>query len=364
MKRIGCSTIIFFGLLVILMIEFFPDKLNSIWSATPFYSETEVPKEEMKDSLHTKEVKEEKKEFVTFKSNTPLHKYIGVDKSKIVEVFNEPLRIDPSAYGYEWWIYPSDDKLLQFGIRNNKVVTVYGIGEELPIEPFTSNISYDVVLGSFELQQNVSLTSGVNSFRFELREEEVITRPLIEYEGVWIQLYFDQFTKKLSSIRYLNEETLLKHRPYSLTFRGQLPEEENLNDELWEQIERGYEQQIFDITNIIRVRHGLPIFEWDDDVAAVAYKHSKDMSENEFFSHTSPNTGELMDRLEADEVRFQIAGENIAAQYVDSIAAVEGWLNSEGHRVNLLNDEFSHLGVGVYRKYYTQNFLTPWDVIH
>lgn len=56
-------------------------------------------------------------------------------------------------------------------------------------------------------------------------------------------------------------------------------------------------------------------------------------------------------------MEFQQAGENIAYNYVDGPAAVEGWLNSEGHRKALLNEDYTHLGVGVDHKYYTQNFI-------
>ena len=63
-------------------------------------------------------------------------------------------------------------------------------------------------------------------------------------------------------------------------------------------------------------------------------------------------------RLEVGKVTYRSAGENIAANYVDAIAVTEGWLNSKGHRESLLNKEFTQLGVGVYEKYYTQNFIT------
>lgn len=55
--------------------------------------------------------------------------------------------------------------------------------------------------------------------------------------------------------------------------------------------------------------------------------------------------------------RISACGENIAYNYVDGPAAVEGWLNSEGHRKALLNQDYTHLGVGVKEKYYTQNFI-------
>ncbi|BBP89067.1 hypothetical protein BsIDN1_26850 [Bacillus safensis] len=78
--------------------------------------------------------------------------------------------------------------------------------------------------------------------------------------------------------------------------------------------------------------------------------HSEDMKENHYFSHESKKYGTLKDRLERGEVGFQLAGENIAYNYVDGPAAVEGWLNSEGHRKALLNKDYTHLGVGVKRK--------------
>jgi uncharacterized protein YkwD len=70
----------------------------------------------------------------------------------------------------------------------------------------------------------------------------------------------------------------------------------------------------------------------------------------------------VSDRFLSRDVPFRLAGENIAAKYIDGVASVEGWLNSEGHRHNLLHEEFTHLGVGVFQDYYTQNFMTPWQL--
>ncbi len=79
--------------------------------------------------------------------------------------------------------------------------------------------------------------------------------------------------------------------------------------------------------------------------------HSEDMKENNYFSHVSKKYGSLKDRLEEGHVDFQQAGENIAYNYVDGPAAVEGWLNSEGHRKALLNSDYTHLGVGFIKRW-------------
>ena len=61
-------------------------------------------------------------------------------------------------------------------------------------------------------------------------------------------------------------------------------------------------------------------------------------------------------------IYYESAGENIAYQYIDSIDVVSGWLNSKGHRETLLDEDFTHIGIGVYKKYFTQDFLEKsWE---
>lgn len=298
------------------------------------------------------------KENIDLKT-APLHHFIGISSVELLEVFSRPTRIDQSAYGYDWWVYDiQNDLYIQFGIYEERVVTVLGTGNKLNSTPFYIGSSYSTI-SQFVSFDDIVESESDRFFQFELTEEELLTKPLVFYEGVWVQLYFDRFTKQLSSIRYIDEETLLKHRPYSITYRGSLPEVGSISKSEWKEIEKGMAQQIFDLTNKIRYRHNLDSLQWHDEAADVAYNHSKDMSVNNYFSHSSPTKGELKDRLLDQNVTFIVAGENIASNYVDALSVVEGWLNSEGHRVNLLSDEFTHLGVGVFEKFYTQNFLTP-----
>src|SRR5699024_11722582 len=81
------------------------------------------------------------------------------------------------------------------------------------------------------------------------------------------------------------------------------------------------------------------------------------MYENNFFSHDSQDGRNLKDRLEEENIYYVSAGENIAAQHTDAPAAMEGWLNSEGHREAMLYEDYNRIGVGVHHLYYTQNFL-------
>jgi uncharacterized protein YkwD len=289
-----------------------------------------------------------------------IYQWIGKTSKDLTKVFGEPKRKDLSSYGYTWWVYTNQKtQYIQFGIMDNKIVTVYAAGNDMKIDPLQIGASYESVDSELHFLNEVTYNQGVSSYTFQLDKEDMKMRPLVRIgNDLFLQLYFDTFTNELSSIRIMKGDILLKQRPYGLRYRGNLPESLTLTDDEWEKVEHGMEQQIFDLTNVIRFRFQKDSLSWEDKVSEVAFLHSKDMAENQYFSHFSQNGNGLKERLDAKDVYYFAAGENIAAQYVDAPAAVEGWLNSEGHREALLHNEYTHLGVGVYRLYYTQNFLT------
>ena len=294
--------------------------------------------------------------------NQGLASLMGKTSKELISELGKPTRIDPSLYDYEWWIYPEAyEKYVQIGITDNKVVTVFVTGAKAEIQPFKIGQSITEIYTTTQVETNINIEHQNGSYRFELSEDDLNSRPLILLGDFFAQLYIDKFTGTLSSVRLLDKESLIKLHPYEMVYRGELLEA-NLSSEIKEEeVERGKARQIFDLTNVIRVRHGIKPLEWDEQLAEVAYEHSKDMFESEQFSHISEKSGELSDRLEANHVLYQIAGENIAANYIDAPAVIEGWLNSKGHRESLLNEEFTHLGVGVYKKHYTQNFIGKWQ---
>ncbi|MFD1018051.1 CAP domain-containing protein [Thalassobacillus hwangdonensis] len=313
--------------------------------------EAEIDKEEPQAAI-------EESESLSYEGS--LYQWIGKSEASLVDEYGEPNRKDASAYGYTWWIYNQDpSEYLQFGVEDGKVVTWFATGKDMQMAPYQLGQTYDEVNGIQPFNEEIKYKKGIEQFTFQLTEEDRKRRPLIKLsDSVFAQLYFDTFTEELSSVRVLTSGTLLKHQPYKVMYRGELPEKPVLLEEEWTEVQKGREQQVFDITNVIRHRFGKSPVVWDEGVASVAFNHSQDMNVNNYFSHYSQNGDGLKERLATGEVRYVRAGENIAAQYPDGPAAVEGWLNSEGHREALLFDQYTHLGVGVYKDYYTQNFLT------
>ncbi|MFC0477896.1 CAP-associated domain-containing protein [Robertmurraya beringensis] len=127
----------------------------------------------------------------------------------------------------------------------------------------------------------------------------------------------------------------------------------------------GFELQLFDLTNAARVENGLKPLVWSDLARLSARKHSEDMAANSYFDHVNLKGEDPFVRMEKEGIRFTYAGENLAMGQFNSIFAHEGLMNSLGHRENILETNFTHLGAGVFFKqgtyvpYYTENFFTP-----
>ena len=127
------------------------------------------------------------------------------------------------------------------------------------------------------------------------------------------------------------------------------------------------ERRAFEQTNQVRVQNGLAPFEWDADVCRMARAHSEKMARLNFFSHVTPSGLRMRDRArEAGILTYKVMGENIAYNqgYEDPGAfAVERWMASEKHRVNILSTEFRAMAIGMYiaadgSVFLTQTFIT------
>ncbi|MFI8189165.1 CAP domain-containing protein [Streptomyces sp. NPDC085946] len=104
--------------------------------------------------------------------------------------------------------------------------------------------------------------------------------------------------------------------------------------------------EVVDLTNRRRVRAGLRPVAPDPHLTAAAQAHSADMVARDFYSHTSPDGGRPWDRAAAAGSARRSIGENIACGQRSPAEVVEGWMNSPGHRANILGPGFTHIGIG------------------
>lgn len=128
--------------------------------------------------------------------------------------------------------------------------------------------------------------------------------------------------------------------------------------------ESDFEKQVLTLVNQERQNAGLEPLAWNSSLADVARAHSKDMGVRNFMSHTNPDGLSPFDRLKNAGISYSRAAENIAAGQTTPESVMQSWMNSEGHRNNILNPDLKEIGVGYYktdsgyRHYWPQVFIT------
>ena len=121
------------------------------------------------------------------------------------------------------------------------------------------------------------------------------------------------------------------------------------------------ELETFNLINQERNKNGLASLKIDSEVQRVARIKAQDLVDNNYFAHESPTYGTPFNMLKNFGVSYKSAGENLAGNSSNS-GAVNAWMNSSGHRANILNSSFNYTGVAVvsspkYGKIYVQMFI-------
>jgi len=262
---------------------------------------------------------------------------LGDTESAVIAALGQPDRRDPSALGYTWLVYNRDyGQYAQIGVSAGKVTTLFS--------------NADAWRHPDGVKPGASAGTAAAHAGLTESEMKAKTRHTYTKDGVRIQLYLDQLEEGRV------EGLLVEAQGLSMAVD---PDRSGLA--------AAYERQIFDMTNAFRLKNGLPVLAWDDKLAEAAKGHSADMAQRDYFAHDSPDGKSVWDRLQAVGFeRYATYAENIAAGYPDAFMAFNGWVNSPGHRQNMLTDNLDMLGVGVvheggsnYGWYYTQNFYTP-----
>ena len=125
--------------------------------------------------------------------------------------------------------------------------------------------------------------------------------------------------------------------------------------------QNGYsvEQEVIRLVNQERAKNGLSPLKYDWELARVAEHKSLDMRSLDYFSHTSPTYGSPFDIMKNYGIHYQAAGESIAKGQTSAQQVMNAWMNSSGHRANILNSNYTHIGVGYVSDghYWTQMFI-------
>lgn len=139
-----------------------------------------------------------------------------------------------------------------------------------------------------------------------------------------------------------------------LIYPGQVLNIPGINQEVLD-----FESAVVRMVNEIRLKNGLKALTEDWELSRVARYKSQDMKDNNYFSHTSPVYGSPFEMMKSFGIKYRSAGENIAKGQTTPERVVNAWMNSSGHRANILNSSYTKIGVGYVKNghYWTQMFI-------
>ncbi|GIN71337.1 CAP domain-containing protein [Bacillus sp. J14TS2] len=274
---------------------------------------------------------------------------IGHERSEVEKQIGSPQRSTRNEYGVDWVAYHEQYQnfLMVAYDENDRVAGLYTnqdlISSSIGVQYGTAR---ETVLAS-QHDPLEYIRKGWVSYQINANDEY----DLFLIGDQYATIFYDQLEEDtVTAVLVLNEKLEGK--------------KEQIYGEPTNELKEGFEYQLFDLTNAARVKNDLPILDWDEEVMKTARGHSTDMAENSYFNHTNLEGESPFDRMTADDIAYQMAGENIAMGQFSSIFAHEGLMNSPGHRKNILQKDFRALGVGVDfseegQPYFTENFLTP-----
>lgn len=123
-----------------------------------------------------------------------------------------------------------------------------------------------------------------------------------------------------------------------------------------------FQKKVVELVNVERSKNGLKPLKMNTELSKVATLKSQDMAKLNYFSHTSPTYGSPFDMMKKYGISYRTAGENIAMGQSTPEQVMQGWMNSSGHRANILKSSFTQIGVGIAKNskgqlYWTQQFI-------
>ena len=274
---------------------------------------------------------------------------IGDRMDNVTQELGKAKRITTNEYGSEWHTFHTDfQNFLMVSFDDSSRVNGLFTNNDLIAS------SFDVKLNSQKSVVQEALGKPIKQIQkgninYILNDDGEMDTFLIE--NVYVTVFYDVHENDTVTAIQIISDSLERQKPA-------------LYGDTSEDLRDGFEFQLFDLTNAARVHHKVPPVRWESTIRDTAYKHSLDMADQNYFSHTNLAGQSPFDRMTMDDINYSVAGENLAYGQSSSIFAHEGLMNSIGHRKNLLKRDFTLLGVGVAfneenQPYYTENFYTP-----
>lgn len=183
---------------------------------------------------------------------------------------------------------------------------------------------------------------------FSLTSNAALTHTVVRGDSLW--KIANTYEVGLSEIKSANPNI----KNYDLIYPGDV-----INIPTGDSAAKSFEREVVRLVNNERTKRGIPALKENWQLSRVARYKSEDMRKNGYFAHNSPTYGTPFQMIKSFGISYRTAGENIAKGQTTPAAVVNAWMNSQGHRANILNSSFTEIGVGYDNRghYWTQMFI-------
>jgi uncharacterized protein YkwD len=256
-------------------------------------------------------------------------KLMGADLESVTAEYGKQQRIDPSEYGFQWYVFNKDyNRFMMVGVEGGKVVAAYCNSKYLLSQ---GSIKVGMTRSSVRKKFGdpvTSVRSGNTIYVFPNTDK----KDIFLVDGYYVYFYYDAFDSyKVTSVLEVKKE-------YEAAMIGKAVK---LNASL----ASAYSKQSMDLVNSIRARRGLSKLAYYDKAASLAQYRSNDMRNRNYFSHYTPEGKSPAYFARKRGLKFRTLCENIACGHRNAISAFEAFMNSQGHRKNILY-RVKQIGVG------------------
>jgi len=290
--------------------------------------------------------------------------YVGMTRESLVQIMGQPVFAGVTLTGSTSNVFRnSNNQVMVASIIGNRIVSIYtnqsnwGLGGVFP------DASMEEVHFKFNFQEIINIGEPDQESRPKLvkisqNKEEIDNTPTMFIDNILVTFFKDVQRDNLRSIQIGNTTYFVRIIPVRNYWTGGLPQRLPLPSNITaEQAALNSETVMLFHVNSLRARADVAQLETYARLADVSRAHSIDMTTNMFIAHSSPSTGAPSDRVRNAGISFMLLGENLTYYSIDPVTASTRLYYSPGHRRNLLEAEFTHIGIGASTYHFTQKFI-------
>ncbi|WP_414840073.1 CAP-associated domain-containing protein [Carnobacterium sp. TMP28] len=197
--------------------------------------------------------------------------YVGGTLDLLEKKYGRPLRIEPTSYSYEWWVYGDNEKdYFQVGVsKEDKIVSLFVLGSTLDVSPFKVGMDISEVYQLTPLYPTFSIEYENKDYTIELSENDLNYHPIVMFEkNIFSILMVDRKTNKINAIRYVNKQTLLQSDIYEVFPQNEGITKKNLIKEVED--EKGKIKEVEVPLNALRKRYNLSELTYNKELSSIA----------------------------------------------------------------------------------------------